>query len=100
MHACTRMLKCKGIIKIIMPGINELMSALGSDAELREKLSDSTTPHAAVDAAKTAGFTVTAQELLEAYKNKMGAMSDSEMSSVAGGKNDHHHDDNSKDHSK
>lgn len=78
-------------VQLEMAGINELMSALSSDADLREKLSNATTPQAAVDSAKAAGFTVTAQELLEAYKNKMGAMSDSELSSVAGGKNDNHY---------
>ena len=74
-----------------MAGINELMSALGSDEALRAKLNNASTPQEAVDAAKAAGFSVTAQELLEAYKNKMGAMSDSELSSVAGGKNDNHY---------
>ena len=73
-----------------MAGINELRAALSSDGTLRAKLSGASTPQDAVDAAKEAGFTVTAQELLEAYKSQMGAMSDSELSSVAGGKNDNH----------
>ena len=73
-----------------MAGINELMAALSWDGTLRAKLSGASTAQDAVDAAKEAGFTVTAQELLEAYKSQMGAMSDSELSSVAGGKNDNH----------
>jgi predicted ribosomally synthesized peptide with nif11-like leader len=71
-----------------MAGINDLMTALSSNVELRDQLASATTPQAAVEAAAAAGYKVTAQELLEAYKNKMAAMSDSELTNVAGGKND------------
>lgn len=49
-------------------------------------MTNATTPEEAVAAAADAGFEVTTQELLEAYKSKMSALSDDELASISGGK--------------
>ena len=69
-----------------MAAIDDLMAALSSNAELQQAMTSATTSEEAVKAAADAGYKVTSQELLEAYKSKMGAMSEEELSSVAGGK--------------
>ena len=69
-----------------MAAIDDLMAALSSNAELQQAMTTATTAEDAVKAAADAGYKVTSQELLEAYKSKMGAMSEEELSSVAGGK--------------
>ena len=71
-----------------MAAIDDLMAALSSNAELQQAMTSATTPEEAVKAAADAGYKVTSQELLEAYKSKMGAMSEEELSSVAGGKSE------------
>ena len=71
-----------------MAVIDDLMTAISSNAELQQALTNATTPDDAVKAAAAAGYKVTSQELLEAYKSKMGEMSEAELSSVAGGKAD------------
>lgn len=73
-----------------MAAIDDLMSALSENAALQQSMTNATTPEEAVKAAAAAGYKVTSQELLEAYKSKMGAMSEDELSSVAGGKGDTH----------
>ena len=69
-----------------MPGIEDLMEALSSNKELADKLTAASNPDEATEIAKAAGYTITSQELLEAYKTKMAAMSSDELSNVAGGK--------------
>ena len=69
-----------------MPGIEDLMSALSSDKALSDKLSEATSPDAAVEIAKAAGFEISAPELMEAYKTKMASMSEAELANVSGGK--------------
>ena len=71
-----------------MPGIEDLMQALGNDKALAEKLSAAGTPEEAVKVAEAAGYTISKNELLEAYKAKMATMSEEELANVAGGKND------------
>ena len=51
-----------------MASIDELMVALSSNSELQQAMTIATTPEEAVAAAADAGFEVTTQELLEAYK--------------------------------
>ena len=70
-----------------MAAIDDLMIALTSNPELRQTMTSATTPEDAVKAAAYAGYKVTAQELLEAYKSKMSALSDDELASISGGKN-------------
>ena len=69
-----------------MPGIEELMNALSSDKALSDKLSAAGTPEEAVKVAESAGYTISKNELLEAYKAKMATMSEEELANVAGGK--------------
>ena len=68
-----------------MAAIDDLMAALSSNAELQQAMTNATTPEDAVKAAADAGYKVTAQELLEAYKSKMSAMSEDELASISGG---------------
>ena len=69
-----------------MAAIDDLMVALGSNAELRQAMTNATTPEEAVKIAADAGYKLTSQELLEAYKSKMSALSDDEIATIAGGK--------------
>lgn len=69
-----------------MASIDELMVALSSNSELQQAMTNATTPEEAVAAAADAGFEVTTQELLEAYKSKMSVLSDDELASISGGK--------------
>ena len=69
-----------------MAAIDDLMVALGSNAELRQAMTSATTPEEAVKIAADAGYKLTSQELLEAYKSKMSALSDDEIASISGGK--------------
>ena len=62
------------------------MEALSSNKELAEQLTAASNPDEATEIAKAAGYTITSQELLEAYKTKMAAMSSDELANVAGGK--------------
>ena len=71
-----------------MPGIEDLMEALSSNKELADQLTAASNPDEATEVAKAAGYTITSQELLEAYKTKMSAMSSDELANVAGGKTD------------
>ena len=71
-----------------MPGISDLMSALATDKSLSEKLTEASSPDAAVEIAKAAGYQITSAELMEAYKTKMASMSEEELANVAGGKGD------------
>ena len=71
-----------------MAGIEQLMSALATDKDLAKKLSAAGTPEEAVKVAEAAGYTISKNELLEAYKAKMATMSEEELANVAGGKGD------------
>ena len=71
-----------------MSAINDLMTALVTNSDLQKSMTNAATPEEAVKAAANAGFNVTSNELLEAYKSKMGEMSEEELASVAGGKGD------------
>ena len=71
-----------------MPGIEDFISALESDSALSEKISAVSTPDAAVDIAKAAGYDISAAELMEAYKTKMAGMTEDQLANVAGGKGD------------
>ena len=62
-----------------MPGIEDLMEALSSNKELADKLTAASNPDEATEIAKAAGYTITSQELLEAYKTKMAVMSSDEL---------------------
>ena len=71
-----------------MLGIEDLMKALSNDKALSDKLSAAGTPEEAVKVAEAAGYTISKNELLEAYKAKMATMSEEELANVAGGKGD------------
>ncbi|WP_186540110.1 Nif11-like leader peptide family RiPP precursor [Synechococcus sp. BIOS-E4-1] len=69
-----------------MAAIDDLMAALSSNPELRQAMTSAITPEDAVKAAADAGYKVTSQELVEAYKSQMSALSDDELASISGGK--------------
>ena len=69
-----------------MAAIDDLMAALSSNAELRQAMTNATSSVDAAKAAAAAGYKVTSQELIEAYKSRMEEMSEDQLSSVAGGK--------------
>ena len=71
-----------------MAAIDDFFKALGDDSELRDKMSNAPSAADAVKIAAAAGFTITEQELIEAYKSRMSEMTEEQLSSVAGGKND------------
>ena len=71
-----------------MPGIDDLMEALSSNKELADQLTAASTPEEAIKIANAAGYTISTQELLEAYKTKMAVMSEDELANVSGGKGD------------
>ncbi|WP_186537682.1 Nif11-like leader peptide family RiPP precursor [Synechococcus sp. BIOS-E4-1] len=73
-----------------MAAIDELMVALSSNPELWQAMTSATTPENAVKAAADAGYKVTSQELLEAYKSKIVDLSEDELASVTGGGNKNH----------
>ena len=62
------------------------MEALSSNKELADQLTAASNPDEATEVAKAAGYTITSQELLEAYKTRMATMSSDELANVAGGK--------------
>ena len=64
------------------------MLALSSDEDLSDKLRNASSPDAAVEIAKAAGYEISAPELMEAYKSKMASMSEAELANVTGGKGD------------
>ena len=69
-----------------MAAIDDLMAALSSNAELRQAMTNATSSDDAAKAATAAGYKVTSQEIIEAYKSRMEEMSEDQLSSVAGGK--------------
>ena len=64
------------------------MSALVTNKTLSDNLNEASSPDAAVEIAKAAGYQITSAELMEAYKTKMASMSEEELANVAGGKGD------------
>ena len=74
-----------------MASIKELISDLDGKPELSKSLMSAATPQEAADIATKAGYSVTADELLDAYKTSMAKMSEEELSDVAGGKGDDNH---------
>ena len=69
-----------------MAAIDDLMAALSSNAELRQAMTNATSSDDAAKAATAAGYKVTSQEIIEAYKSRMEEMSEDQLSTVAGGK--------------
>lgn len=71
-----------------MSMIDDFFKALSDSEELRSKVNACTSASEAVKVAASAGFTISEAELIEAYKSRMSEMSEEQLSSVAGGKND------------
>ena len=69
-----------------MAAIDDFMAALSSNAELRQAIANVDSADDAVKLAAAAGYEITTQDLIEAYKSRMTEMSDDELSAVAGGK--------------
>lgn len=67
-----------------MAAIDDLMAALSSNAELRQAMTNATSSDDAAKAADAAGYKVTSQELIEAYKSRMEEMSEDQLASVTG----------------
>ncbi|QNI73230.1 Nif11-like leader peptide family natural product precursor [Synechococcus sp. NOUM97013] len=55
-----------------------------SDTELQEKLKAATTPEAALQIAKEAGFSITAEDI-QSMQSQSGEVSDDELEAAAGG---------------
>ena len=62
-----------------MRRIEDLMKAIAGNKELADRLTAASNPQEATEVAKAAGYTITSQELLEAYKTKMAVMSSDEL---------------------
>ena len=62
-----------------MRRIQDLMKAIAGNKELADRLTAASNPQEATEVAKAAGYTITSQELLEAYKTKMAVMSSDEL---------------------
>ena len=71
-----------------MSGISNLIPAWVTNKTLSANLNEASSPDAAVEIAKAAGYQITSAELMEAYKTKMASMSEEELANVAGGKGD------------
>ncbi len=71
-----------------MASIDDFFKALGNDSGLRDKVSNASSASEAVKVAAVEGFSITEQELIDAYKSRMTEMTEEQLSSVAGGKND------------
>ena len=71
-----------------MAAIDDFFQALADNEELREKINSATSAPDAVKIAANAGFSITEAELIQAYRSRMAEMSEEQLSSVAGGKND------------
>ena len=74
--------------KIFMAAIDDFFKALSDNEELRNKVNSATSAADAVKVAADAGFSISEAELIQAYKSRMSEMSEEQLSSVAGGKND------------
>ena len=71
-----------------MAAIDDFFKALSDNQELRNKVNSATSAADAVKVASDAGFSISEAELIQAYKSRMSEMSEEQLSSVAGGKND------------
>ena len=71
-----------------MASIDDFFKALGNDTGLRDKVGNAPSAAEAVKVAAAAGFSITEQELIDAYKSRMSEMTEEQLSSVAGGKSD------------
>ena len=76
----------KDFTLFIMASIDDFFKALGNDTGLREKVGNAPSAAEAVKVAAAAGFSITEQELIDAYKSRMSEMTVEQLSSVAGGK--------------
>ena len=74
--------------KIFMAAIDDFFKALADSEELRNKINSATSAADAVKIAADTGFSISEAELIQAYKSRMSEMSEEQLSSVAGGKND------------
>ena len=70
----------------MMASIDDFFKALGNDSGLRDKVSNAPSASEAVKVAAAEGFSITEQELIDAYKSRMSEMTEEQLSSVAGGK--------------
>ena len=62
-----------------------------SDTSLQEKLKAASTPEAAIDIAKAAGFAITAEDI-QSMKSGTVELSDEELGGAAGGTSDYRYD--------
>ena len=75
-------------------GASQYMAAIDdfpgscNNEEHREKINSATSAPDTAKIAANAGFSITEAELIQAYRSRMAEMSEEQLSSVAGGKND------------
>ena len=64
--------------------LNAFLDKVKSDAELQEKLKAAASPEAAIDIAKAAGFSITAEDI-QSMQSATVELSDAELEGAAGG---------------
>ena len=64
--------------------LNAFLEKVKSDTELQEKLKAASTPEAAIDIAKAAGFSITLEEI-QSMQSATVELSDEELENAAGG---------------
>ena len=65
--------------------LKAFLEKVKSDTELQEKLKAASTPEAAMDIAKAAGFAITAEDI-QSMQSQSGELSDEELEDAAGGR--------------
>ena len=65
--------------------LNAFLEKVKDDTSLQEKLNAATSPEAAIDIAKAAGFSITADDI-QSMKSVTVELSDEELEGAAGGK--------------
>ena len=65
--------------------LNAFLEKVKSDTSFQEKLKAASTPEAAIDIAKAAGFSITAEDI-QSMQSQSGELSDEELEGAAGGR--------------
>ena len=66
--------------------IEDLLAHLEANPELRNAIMAATTPEEAIKIAENAGYKITAEDLLDAYRNKVTELSQGELEDITGAK--------------
>ena len=66
--------------------LKAFLEKVKSDTDMQEKLKATTSPEAAIEIAKEAGFSITAEDI-QSMQSQSGEVSDEELEAAAGGGN-------------